>query len=190
MNARVIDQTADPLSAGHSGELDTLLQAPSTRRVADPGAGLPAAVCLGRIVSLDEHGNATVEFPGSGAPVAVRLAVQTTSSELLEIMNSQRPAVLVFENGDRTLPIVTGFLRELSPGAPPGPTNPTGPAQIIEADVDGKRVQVVGQDEIVLRCGDASITLRSNGRVVIRGTYIETHSEGTNRIQGGQVRIN
>jgi Domain of unknown function (DUF6484) len=176
MNARVIDQTADTLPAGHSGELDTLLQAPSTRRVADP-----AAVCLGRIVSLDEHGNAAVEFPGSGAPVAVRLAVQTTSSELLEMMNTQRPAVLVFENGDRALPIVTGFLRELSPA---------GPAQIIEADVDGKRVQVVGQDEIVLRCGDASITLRRNGRVVIRGTYIETHSEGTNRIKGGQVRIN
>jgi hypothetical protein len=61
---------------------------------------------------------------------------------------------------------------------------------IIEADVDGRRVRLTAQDEIVLQCGKASITLRRNGRVIVRGTYIETHSEGTNRIKGGQVQIN
>ena len=60
----------------------------------------------------------------------------------------------------------------------------------IEADVDGKRIRVTAQDEIVLQCGSASVTLRRNGRVVIRGTYVETRSEGTNRIKGGQVQIN
>jgi uncharacterized protein (DUF2345 family) len=61
---------------------------------------------------------------------------------------------------------------------------------VIEAEIDGKRVRIVAQDEIVLECGSASITLRRNGRIVIRGTYVETSSEGTNRIKGGQVRIN
>ena len=61
---------------------------------------------------------------------------------------------------------------------------------VIEADVDGRRVRIVAKDEIVLECGNASITLRRNGRIVIKGTYVETCSEGTNRIKGGQVRIN
>jgi hypothetical protein len=61
---------------------------------------------------------------------------------------------------------------------------------VIEADVDGRRVRLTAKDEIVLECGKASITLRRNGRVIVRGTYIETHSEGTNRIKGGQVQIN
>jgi len=65
----------------------------------------------------------------------------------------------------------------------------TDPLPIL-ATVDGKRVEVVGQDEVVLRCGDASITLRRNGRVVIRGTYVESHAKGTNRIKGGSVLIN
>ena len=60
----------------------------------------------------------------------------------------------------------------------------------ITADVDGRRVRIVAQDEIVLECGQASITLRRNGRIIVRGTYVETHSDGTNRIKGGQVRIN
>jgi len=63
-------------------------------------------------------------------------------------------------------------------------------APIIEADVDGRRVRITARDEIVLQCGNASITLRRNGRVIVRGTYVETHSDGTNRIKGGQVQIN
>jgi len=56
--------------------------------------------------------------------------------------------------------------------------------------VDGKRVVIEGQDEIVLRCGEASITLRRNGRIIVRGNYVETRSKGTNRIKGGSVQIN
>jgi hypothetical protein len=62
--------------------------------------------------------------------------------------------------------------------------------QVVEADVDGRRVRIVAREEIVLECGEASITLHRNGRIVIKGTYVETSSEGTNRIKGGQVRIN
>jgi len=60
----------------------------------------------------------------------------------------------------------------------------------LEAKVDGKRVVIEGQDEVVLRCGQASITLRRNGKVVVRGTYLETRATGTNRIKGGSVQIN
>ena len=56
--------------------------------------------------------------------------------------------------------------------------------------LDGKRVRIEGADEIVLECGKASITLRRNGKIVIRGAYVETHSEGTNRIKGAQVKLN
>ena len=64
------------------------------------------------------------------------------------------------------------------------------PPRDLDALVDGKRVKIVGADEIVLECGKASITLRRNGKVVIRGAYVETCSEGTNRIKGAAVRIN
>lgn len=56
--------------------------------------------------------------------------------------------------------------------------------------VDGSEVVLEVQDEIVLRCGKASITLRRNGRIVIRGTYVENRAEGVNRIKGGSVQIN
>ena len=63
-------------------------------------------------------------------------------------------------------------------------------APVFEADVDGARVRICARDEVVIACGQASITLRRNGRVVIRGTHVETRAAGTNRIRGGQVRVN
>lgn len=63
-------------------------------------------------------------------------------------------------------------------------------ATTLNASADGKRIEIEGKDEVVLRCGEASITLRRNGRIVIRGAYVETRAKGTNRIKGGVVLIN
>jgi hypothetical protein len=74
-----------------------------------------------------------------------------------------------------------------------GPTTPAAANDAerpLEARLDGKRTVVEAQEEIVLRCGESSITLLRNGRVVIRGLEIETRARGTNRISGGAVKIN
>lgn len=56
--------------------------------------------------------------------------------------------------------------------------------------VDGKRVAIEGADEIEIRCGEASITLRRNGKIIIKGTYVESSSKGVNRVKGGAIKIN
>lgn len=145
---------------------------------------LPA---IGTILASREDNGAmllVVDFPGAPqGPVAARLGVALTAERIQTAIAQRQPAVLIFEKGDPLLPVVVGLVESR-------PTVPAVPPSVIEADVDGKRVRVVAQDEIVLQCGQASVTLRRNGRVVIRGTYVETQSEGTNRIKGGQVQIN
>ena len=47
-----------------------------------------------------------------------------------------------------------------------------------------------GTDEVTLKCGAASITLRRDGKVILRGAYVETTAKGVNRIRGGSVKIN
>jgi len=175
-------------SAGPSGDFETLLRTTPSRQqeVARPTPAAaqlpPPAVRLGLIASVDSDGTVRVDIPGSSRAVAARLGVATSIDALAAAMRSQQPVILTFENGDAALPIILGLIQE-----PAGEAEAT---RVIEADVDGKRVRIVAQDEIVFECGQASVTLRRNGRVVIRGTYVETCSEGTNRIKGGQVRIN
>jgi len=167
------------------GELGSLLRAPSSRA----RAGGAAAV-LGRIVAVAADGAVSVEVPGASEARAARLAVPLTHDELLAARQAGRSVVLVFENGDPALPIIVGLVQAV--GQPPDAVHNDSPdaPQVLEADVDGKRVRITARDEIVLECGSASITLRRNGRVVVRGTYVESYSDGTNRIKGGQVRIN
>lgn len=144
------------------------------------------------IVSLAADGRPEVDL-GVGDPVVpARLALRATRERIEAAIAQRQQAVVVFENGDRTRPLIVGFIEPLAPQAPEPPREVQRPEAMpfVEADVDGRRVRVTAQDEIVLQCGSASITLRRNGRVVIRGTYVETHSEGTNRIKGGQVQIN
>jgi hypothetical protein len=42
----------------------------------------------------------------------------------------------------------------------------------------------------VLRCGEGSITLTRDGKIVLRGKHIVTHASGVNRIRGGSVELN
>jgi hypothetical protein len=165
----------EPLDAGQ-GELGSLLRAPSSRARA---AG--TAAVLGRILAVDDVGAVSVEVPGASQARVARLAVSLTREELLAAREAGSCVVLVFENGDPALPIIVGLVQAIGRSEVP---------RVVEADVDGKRVRITAQDEIVLECGSASITLRRNGRVVVRGTYVESYSDGTNRIKGGQVRIN
>jgi hypothetical protein len=59
-----------------------------------------------------------------------------------------------------------------------------------EAILDGQRIVFDAQNEIVLRCGKSSLTLRKDGKVVVRGTEIVSRASRTNKIKGAAVQIN
>jgi hypothetical protein len=90
----------------------------------------------------------------------------------------------MFESGDASWPIVMGVLRRDAgwPLAEP-------PAQV-EVDVNGERMLVSAKEQLVLRCGKASITLTKAGKVVIDGRYVSSTASGVNRLKGGSVQLN
>jgi hypothetical protein len=163
------------------------LPGPLAGVVADP---LSAQIVT--LVSLTADGTPEVRLSADDSVQRARLATPATRERLARAVAERQQAVVVFEHGDRTKPLIVGFIEPLTPDAPDPSLTVDGSKTmpVVEADVDGRRVRLTAQDEIVLECGTASITLRRNGRVVIRGTYVETHSHGTNRIKGGQVQIN
>jgi hypothetical protein len=147
---------------------------------------------LGRVVAVNDERGILVEFPDGPGPIVARLAVAADKQRVERAIADREVAVLAFENGDRFRPLVIGLLPAPPSSAPrdAAPAPARAGREVIEADVDGRRVRIEGQDEIVFQCGKSSVTLRRNGKIVIRGTHVETLSEGTNRIKGGQVRIN
>jgi hypothetical protein len=149
-----------------------------------------------------------VDFPGNpGGPAPARATFALDADAVEQAVATRRGAVLMFERGRADLPIVVGLLQaeavelELEVDGPadtPADSSSDGHAEpapqvaspAVRVDADGKRLELEAHDEIVLRCGPASITLRRNGRVVIRGVYVESRASGRNRIKGGTVQIN
>jgi hypothetical protein len=143
-----------------------------------PGAPIPSA-WIGWLVDPGTDGSPRVDFEGNDlGPLAARSAVA------LPPAGSRAEVLLVFEQGDPARPVVCGVLRTSTAVEASLPGRPE------SAQIDGARVVLDGKDEILLRCGEASITLQRNGRVVIRGVTVETRAEGTNKVRGGSVQLN
>jgi hypothetical protein len=140
----------------------------------------------GRLVGHNEQGRLLVDFTGNPfGPLRARTTLVLAPAELSRAVAEQHAVLLLFEEGDPGRPIVVGLLRDEVPAA-----EAPAPEPKVEVEADGRRVELEAADELVLRCGQASIVLRRNGRVIIRGTYVETRAKGVNRIKGGSVLIN
>jgi hypothetical protein len=165
-----------------SVSLDEVLRTGADEPKEETTRFLPVAlpgVMLGTLDRIDPCGRPLVVFSGSAPPTAAR------STVVLDEKDIGREVVLMFEGGDSTKPIIVGVVQE--PGASPRVSQRR---DHVEARVDGHRVVLDAEQEIVLRCGKASITLTRAGKVLIRGAYLLSRSSGVNRIKGGSVQIN
>ncbi|RZL67843.1 MAG: hypothetical protein EOP77_03275 [Variovorax sp.] len=144
------------------------------------GPTLPSVV-VGELIALTDDGHTPlVRYagqPGSAALVA-RSVVDLHGAHIGQAV------VLQFQDGDPLRPLVMGVLRP-AVGWPLGDA----PAQV-EVDADGERMIIGARQQLVLRCGKASITLTRSGKVLIQGAYVSSRSSGVNRVKGGSVQLN
>jgi hypothetical protein len=133
-------------------------------------------VVLGVLVGFTDSGAPLVDFPGNPQDNAVsaRTTVELSQEDI------GREVALLFEKADPRKPILIGPIVHTEHPA----------ARRLSVDRDGERLELSAKREIVLRCGNASITLTRAGKILIRGDYVSSHSRGVNKIKGGAVHIN
>ncbi len=96
--------------------------------------------------------------------------------------------VVLFEQGDARRPIIVGVLQDRR--EPTAATTAPDETRRVQVQADDERVVLTAEREIVLRCGQASITLTRAGKVLIKGTYVLSRASGYNKIKGAAVDIN
>lgn len=139
------------------------------------------AVLTGELIAItDGDDTPLVVFPGQPGTAAVR----ARSVVDLHGAHIGRQVMLMFEEADPRRPIVMGVLR----GAEGWPRAEA--AAQVEIDVDGRRMVISAAEQLVLRCGKASVTLTKAGKVLINGSYVSSRSTGVNRVRGGSVQLN
>lgn len=139
-------------------------------------------VTVARFVGFNLHDQPLVSeiacLPGHVVPALSTVMLHR------EMVGAQ--AVIVFESGDPERPIILGIIQDQksAPSTLPSKQVP------LHAQIDDERLVISAEREVVLRCGDASITLTRAGKVVIKGNYIISRSTGYNKIKGAAIDIN
>ena len=137
--------------------------------------------CVGVLIGFQNDGRVPlVIFAGQRGDAAV----PARSTQDVHGAHIGREVVLVFEGADPRRPIIVGCLQRAE-GWPL--STQTGS---VEVDADGERLIIGAKEQLILRCGKASITLTSAGKVLIQGTYVSNRSSGVIRIKGGAVQLN
>lgn len=148
-------------------------------------------VRVGKIITVDESGQAFVDFPGNTqGPISARFTNSIRLGMLQKAVSADQDVLLVFENNDPELPIIIDTLYSLVDEITESSTIALEAESPKDVMIDGKRMTFDAKEKIVLRCGKASITLTKAGKVLIRGAYLLNRSLGVNRIKGGSVQIN
>jgi len=159
-------------------EFERLLTPTDVRRSSTVGKRVDG-VRVGRLVGfLDVCQTPLVTY--SGQPSAAALPARTTID--LHGDHVGREVLLMFEDADSGRPIVIGCFHQTD--------TPLAADRQVEVDADGRRLVISADDQIVLRCGKASITLTKEGKLIIQGAYVSNQSSGVLRIKGGSVQIN
>lgn len=146
---------------------------------------------VGKIAAAKRNGEILVEFD-DGGPVPARLLSSVNRRELSNPESVGREVLLMFDRGLRTRPIIVGQLENIigemvSLEIEPGEKETDQPK---DAFVDQDRIVLNARKEILLRCGDGSITLHKDGKIVVLGTNLISRSRGPHKIKGASVSIN
>jgi hypothetical protein len=141
-------------------------------------ATLPAqgtSTTIGTVIGCDDAFNLAVERD-DGTAVLCDILTQGHAHAAPDYNEGDR--VLLWEGLDQPgRGVVLGLI-----GPPPtkADAQPEMPAEVV----------IEARSGLTLRVGDGSITIREDGRILIKGRELVSHAKGMNRIRGGSVAIN
>ena len=151
-----------------------MLRFPGTTELLASGVG------RGTVVQMDEDGIATVLCDGVEPSLRLCAVLQTSPEQSLRLTRDDRVLVWlperVKEHG-----VVLGCIGS--------PATSREPAARVDNDCPDELV-LEAKHTLTLRVGDGSITIREDGKILIKGKDLVSHAARTNRIKGGSVQIN
>ncbi len=149
-------------------------------------------VVIGMVMDVTKGGAIQVVFPGNPQDEAIRARATVP----LSTRDIGAEVALIFEGGNPTSPIIVGRLLRPGDGVNDPDDGTTeidlAPAPMTVSVDNGadEIVDIAGKEQVVIRCGRASITLTKAGKILLRGAYISSRSTGANRIKGGSIHLN
>lgn len=143
----------------------------------------PVHPVVGQLTASEIPGEILVICNGRD-PRPAQLLSGINRSELIKRAESGQRVLVIFINGNPDEPVIAGMMENaleemvyINNGS-------------VDALVDGERVVIRADKEIHLACGEGSITITGDGRIVVKGRDILSRASGSNKIKGSNVELN
>lgn len=117
-----------------------------------------------------------VEVPGA-TPAILKCVLLNNGGDILRLTPGESVLVLV-ESDAEIQGVILG--RIIKPGVDRTQDQSRVPDELV----------VEAQKNVIIRCGAGSITIREDGKILIKGKDLVSHAQQMNRIKGGSVSIN
>ncbi len=132
-----------------------------------------AEIVRGRIINIGDDGKLTVKTDAGGMKIACDF-LRTNAGPLPELYLGTPVLCIAGDTGGYVLGVIQPF---------------------IVRDEDGKKadpaeLNLKAKDSIELTCGESTLSMSKNGKIVLRGSDITSRSSGPNKIKGASVNIN
>ena len=138
------------------------------------GSGNAPTLRAARVVDAAAGDGIVLVDLGDDATPFVAERLHATDGSSLTLVEGD--TVLVWQQDPTSTAVIMGRV---------GPQRERAPA----ADVPDELV-IEARENLTLKCGDGSITIRADGKILIKGRDLVSHAQRTNRIKGGSVAIN
>lgn len=129
-------------------------------------------VALGEVTGQTADGRPLVRSGACPEPTPALVAELPRTPDWRRSAGAQ--VVLAFVDGDPRQPVVLALLANPATAAVTTP----------------RTLRIAAGEELRIECGKASIWLRADGRVEIRGEHLVSRSRGPNKVKGGSVHLN
>lgn len=139
-------------------------------------------VVRARVSVLHEDGSVTAVTDGDTRRVRCDV-LRTAEASSLRLAGSDT-VLLWLPSLDEERGVILGRIGP-SQARAPEPAPELDPAE----DIPDELV-IEAKQNLTLKCGDGSITLRADGKILIKGKDLVSHAQRVNRIKGGAVSIN
>jgi len=133
-----------------------------------------------RLVAIDDSRRPTVEI--EGVQTGARWLGHVAEFILAGAQTLPLLVLVTYVDGD-DVPIIAGTVETTWQ-----PRKSTTAGNQVK--IDGQTTTITAEKQIELRCGDASITLTKDGKVVIKGARVVSRASRLNKIRGSSVQIN
>lgn len=147
---------------------------------------------VARAVVTELAADGRVAVAGDGAPGELLCDVLETS-DAHPLALAPGDVVLVWHapHGGEA-PVILGRVgrRRAAPPAPAAAPAAASEAAPSDADTIPDELVIEARHNLTLKCGQGSITIRHDGKILIKGKDLVSHAQRMNRIKGGAVAIN